>query len=575
MWILLVATAAVTLLPVASAANVSYTLKADFNGWNFGQPGGANSTLLANVADSITVTIQHVNSIHNFAVYDPGYPEDRVSTTNPDALQRSATVSSSVPTASVTFSEGTPGLYEYYCEIHPFSMHGKLDVRSANRAPTLSGLGSSPAPAIPGQEVAVTGTAADADGDVLAYTWAFGDGAIASGSTAEGGGAITAVHAYMSAGIHHATLTVNDGKGGVSSSSVDVTIATPGLLRATTSIDLHPTWGVQGKILVDGIASDEWGLAWVKIAPGRHTVAFTDVQNLGTPASLPVDVVPGLTSEVNGMYRAYGWLRVVTDPPVAATVSVDSVPRNDWGMWMAMPPGSHDISFGSVAGFRPPPPQTVNVVAEQLTAVTGSYVADSGVPGPDPASYGLLRVTTSLSDGGFGVPSQIRVDGVPRDEWGLAWLKIAPGTHTVSFSGVQDLGTPPAQTVNVLAGQTTAADGKFEVYGWLRVTTDPPSPGTVFVDNEPRNDWGMWQAMRPGQYTVAFGPVPGYATPGPQIVTVKARELTVATGSYALLSTDAVHESIEESRGTPEPLPVTPFDAAALTASRFLLLVVT
>ena len=516
----------------ASAANVSFTLKADFDGWNFGQPGGVNPTLTANVGDTITVTIQRVNSIHNFAVYPPGYPTSSVSTSNPDAIVRSATVSSSNPTASVTFTINTPGTYEYYCEFHAFSMHGRLVIQGANAVPTLSNLGFTPGAPIPGQEVTLTALSTDLDGDRLQYSWTFGDGAAAAGLTVPGGGTISVAHAYMASGAFSSRLTVDDGKGGTASADLVVRIATPGLLRATTAVDLHPTFGVPGKILVDGVPADEWGLSWTKVAPGRHTARFTDVQNLATPDPISVDIVAGGTSEANGVYRANGWLRVVTDPPVPATISVDGVPWNDWGVWVAMPPGTYDVSFGPVAGFLPPAPRRVTVDAERLTTATGSYVSDPNAPGPDPQTFGLLRVTTRLSDGRLGVPTQISLNGVVRDEWGLNWVKLAPGTYTVSFSDVQDLGTPAPRTVEVVAGRTTVVEGVFEVHGWLRVVTDPAVPGTIFVDNVPRNDWGMWQSMRPGSYRVSFGPVPGFVTPAPQTVAVVAGQSLVVTARY-------------------------------------------
>ncbi len=165
--------------------------------------------------------------------------------------------------------------------------------------------------------------------------------------------------------------SISDGKGGATETTAAVDVSEPGLLRVTTGIDSHPNGGVAGKILVDGIPRDEWALNWVKMPPGNHVVSFSDMADLGTPAPVAVDLLPGEVVEIYAVYRAYGWLRIVTDPPVPGTIYVDGVPANDWAVWRAAAPGTYTISFGAVEGFTPPAPQTVTVYREQLTTVVG------------------------------------------------------------------------------------------------------------------------------------------------------------------------------------------------------------
>ena len=295
----------------------------------------------------------------------------------------------------------------------------------------------------------------------------------------------------------------------------------PALLRVTT----NPA--VPGKILVDGVTRDEWGLAWMKIAPGTHTVSFGGLNGWTTPASQTVTTTSGATTTVTGNYAALGFLRVITNPAVASTISVNGVPRDDWGMWTALAPGAYTVHFGLVAGYTPPADMSATVTAGTTTTITGNFVSNSGATGPDPTTYGLLRVTTNPA-----TAAQILVNGVPRDDWGLAWVKLAPGTYTVSFG--QGYGyTPPApQAVTVTAGATTTYNAVFTVHGSLRVVTSPALPATIFVNGVPRDDWGMWQSMPPGTYTVAFGAVPRYVTPAAQIATVTSGTLTTITGTY-------------------------------------------
>lgn len=430
-------------------------------------------------------------------------------------------VSSTFSTSTtITFTASVAGSFKYECTIHPTTMFGTWNVVSTNTAPTLGSLAAAPAPAIPGQVVSFSASSSDTDGDTLTYSLAFGDGASATGATASGGGTITATHAYAADGAYTATLSVDDGHGNTASTSASVSVATS-LLRVTT----NPA--VAGKILVDGIARDEWGLAWMKIAPGSHTVSFGNVAGFLTPAAQTVTTTAGTTTTVQGNYVAMGSLRVITSPAVASTISLDGTPRDDWGMWQTLAAGTYTVSFGAVAGYDPPASQTVTLASGQSLSITGTYTADAAAKGPDPTTYGLLRVTTNPA-----LDAKILVNGVPSDEWGLAWVKLAPGTYTVSFGDVYGYATPAAQSVTITAGATTSVVGSFTALGSLRVTTSPALAGTVFVDNIPRDDWGMWQSMPAGTYTVSFGPVTGYSAPVAQTATVTGGSLTAITGTY-------------------------------------------
>jgi N-acetylneuraminic acid mutarotase len=294
-----------------------------------------------------------------------------------------------------------------------------------------------------------------------------------------------------------------------------------GLLRVRTDPP------VPAKILVDGIPRDEWGLTWLKMDPGGHEVRFGDVYGFGTPPPQTATVLAGEIAEVVGTYERWGSLRVTTDPALPATISIDGVPANDWGVWRSVRPGTYTVSFGLVEGFRTPGAETVSVDPGELVRVVGRYRASRTAPGPDPATYGTLRVRTDPA-----VPSLISVDGLGRDEWALTWVKLPPGPHTVSFGGVYGHATPGEIAVPIESGGTTEVVGAFGAHGSLRIATSPALPGTILVDGIPRNDWGMWQSMPPGPYEVSFGEVPGFVTPGPRFVTVSAGALTSEVGSY-------------------------------------------
>jgi len=484
------------------------------NGWGFTSnsetiPG---PTISVNQNDVVTLSLAATDGLSHQFLLD--YNGNGVA----DAGEPVSAIFSS--TTQITFTASVAGSFKYICTIHPTVMYGTWNTASANTPPTVSALSAAPMPAIPGQQVTFSSTTSDANGDVISYTLAFGDGSSATGTTPAGGGPISASHVYVANAVNTATLTVNDGHGGTASSSSSVTVATS-LLRVTTNS------AVPGKIIVDGAPRDEWGLAWMKIAPGTHTMSFGDVYGYGAPGTQTVMTTAGMTTIAVGNYVQYGSLRVITNPAVAATISVNGQPADDWGVWRSAVPGSYTIHFGAVAGYNPPADQTVTVTAGVLTTVTGTYASNPGAPGPNPTSYGLLRVTTNPA-----VSAQIMVNGIPRDEWGLAWVKLAPGTYTLSFGNVYGYTAPPSQSVTVVAQMTATAVGSFVPQGSLRVLTSPALAATIFVDNVPRDDWGMWQTLPAGMYTVSFGPAPGYTTPTPQSATVTVSSLTTITGTY-------------------------------------------
>ena len=285
---------------------------------------------------------------------------------------------------------------------------------------------------------------------------------------------------------------------------------------------------VPSSIRVDGIPRDDWGLNWLALDPGTHEIAFSAVPGYATPRPLTVEGRPGETVEVVGRFEPLGYLRVVTDPAVPATIDVDGIPRDDWGLWVALPAGPHTVAFGRVPGYSPPSPLAAEILPGELTTVVARYAFDGASPGPDPDAFGLLRVTTDPA-----VPAQVLVDGTVRNDWALAWLKLSPGTHTVSFTDVPGFGTPTPQVVDITPGQTTTVRGTFVPFGSIRVTTDPPVPSTIFLDGVPNDNWGLWRFIPPGAYTVSFGAVSGFATPAPRAVTVSASQPTSSTGVFA------------------------------------------
>ncbi len=293
-----------------------------------------------------------------------------------------------------------------------------------------------------------------------------------------------------------------------------------GFLRVTSSPALP------SQIVVDGNIMDNWGLVWVKVPVGSHTVSFTDVEGYTTPADQVVNVTEGNTTTVTGTFTQRGLLRVLTSPPEPGTITIDGVRRNDWGVWSWFPTGAHQVCYGNVVDWLPPACDNVNLTAGAQTTVTGTYTSSAGAPG-EPGSFGLLRATTSPA-----LPSQIVVNTVLMDNWGLSWVKQGAGLKTVSFTDVEGYTTPADQVVAVNNGATTNVTGTFVQRGLLRVLTSPAVPGTIYVDGIARNDWGLWTWFPTGAHTVCFDSATGFTPPACQNVNLTAGNQTTITGTF-------------------------------------------
>ena len=154
-----------------------------------------------------------------------------------------------------------------------------------------------------------------------------------------------------------------------------------GYLRVTTT----PPTGALLSIIPSGTTADggdfanDWGIEWVKLAPGNYNVCVGEADNTRKPVDdCPSQTVTaGATRTANFNFAPKGFLRVLTSPAVGGTVIVDGAPANVNGVWTPKDPGTYDVCFGAVFGYVTPPCQNdVVVTASNTSTVTGNYVLD-------------------------------------------------------------------------------------------------------------------------------------------------------------------------------------------------------
>lgn len=198
-----------------------------------------------------------------------------------------------------------------------FGVTGTLDktVTVANAAP-VAGFTSSSIDLT----LAVDASTSTDDGGIVAYAWAFGDGATATGETA--------THAYAAAGTYTVELTVTDAHGLTSTSSAEVTVAVnqaPTASFTAATADLKVTVDGRDSADPDGtIASWAWEFGdggtgtgdtatHTYASAGTYTVKLTVTDDKGRtdsstkPVTVTAPAVTVVASDTFSRTVASGW----------------------------------------------------------------------------------------------------------------------------------------------------------------------------------------------------------------------------------------------------------------------------
>ncbi|HEX3044018.1 MAG TPA: PKD domain-containing protein [Bacillota bacterium] len=185
-----------------------------------------------------------------------------------------------------------------------------------NNSPSVS-LAASPTSGKAPLMVTFTATASDPDGDVLSYSWNFGDG-----SPVQSGGA-TASHIYQNAGTYNARVTVSDGKGGTTSAGQTITArvnqppsipsfsANPTIGRAPLTVNFSATGSdPDGDLLSinwnfgDGspVQSGSWAVSHIYQNPGVYNVLIivSDTSGASATATTTIRATAPVSKEIYG-----------------------------------------------------------------------------------------------------------------------------------------------------------------------------------------------------------------------------------------------------------------------------------
>ncbi|WP_420120736.1 PKD domain-containing protein [Nakamurella sp.] len=302
---------------------------------------------------------------------------------------------------------------------------------------------------VSGADLSVDGSASsDSDGSVTGYSWNWGDG------TPDGTGP-TAIHAYVSDGTFTVTLTVTDDRGGVGTTTRQVTVAPNGAPTAAfTSSVVNQTVTVDGSGSTDAdgaISSYSWD--WGDATPagtgptathtyagaGVHTVTLTVTDNRGGTAVVSHDVT---TTEAPNQapvaaFTSSASLRNLT---VNASTSTDvdgTISSYSW-----------DWGDGSPAGS--------GATATHTYSTDGSYTVNLTVVDDDGASGSLSRVVVIDSTAASDLFGRTVASGWANADIGGAWT-LTGGASKFNTNGqtgqilLSTAGSGPVASLNAMA----------------------------------------------------------------------------------------------------------------------------
>ena len=173
------------------------------------------------------------------------------------------------------------------------------------------------------------------------------------------------------------------------------------------------------------------------------------------------------------------------------------------------------------------------VVAVALPSIAGSTLR---------AGHGVLVVETSPE-----VPSNISVNGVPRNLTAISDLELPVGEHEVSFSTVDGYLAPSPVSVTITEGETTHVVGEFSAAGTLEITTEPANLAPIIsVDGIERDRGATSLTVAVGEAEVCGSDLEGYATPRCETVTIDQGQTSQVVLGYTLVSGEAEPTELAE-----------------------------
>jgi len=381
------------------------------------------------------------------------------------------------------------------------AVYGYLLPLPPNEAPTAVITG--PSSGTTGQTLTFSGAgSSDPDGNIVSYSWNFGDGATATG--------VEVSHAWDENGAYTVALTVTDNDGATDVEQTTVSIAN----RPPTAVIAGPSSGTTGQTLTfsgsgssdpDGtITAYSWGFgdgataSGVQVShayagQGSYTVTLTVTDNDGatgtasspvtivipnqppvaawiyTTADLTVNLDASSSTDPDGTIVSYQWYLGVAGGPgnqigegVSVSYTFTAAGTYDIFLVVTDDDGANDVKGRSVTTANTPP--TSQWTWQQIGA---KYVKFDGTGSSDPDAGDTLTYSWDFGDGTYGSVAQLEHEFASGGAYSV--MLTVTDNHHASNGNPKTVQVTNAFRITDDSIVTTTADMAYDTHGYVHM----------------------------------------------------------------------------------------------------------
>jgi hypothetical protein len=337
----------------------------------------------------------------------------------------------------------------------------------------------------------------------------------------------------LAAGSHTITFSALNGWTTLASQTISI-VANQTTSMAATYAAIPQTGSLQVTLspavtqwAVDNGPLQNSGATVSGLSVGSHTVAFKALSGWTTPAIEVISVAANQTTSVTATYLALpatGSVQVTLNPAMTQWAVDHGALQNSGAIVFGLSVGLHTITFSAADGWTTPASQTISVVANRTTPVTGTYVA---IP-----PTGSLQVTLNPA------VTQWAMDNGPLQNSGATITGLSVGSHTVTFGALSGWTTPASKRISVAANQTTSVTAIYlalPATGAVQVTLNPAMAQWAVDHGALQSSGAIVFGLSVGLHTVTFSAASGWTTPASQTIYVVANRTTSVTATYVAI----------------------------------------
>ena len=286
--------------------------------------------------------------------------------------------------------------------------------------------------------------------------------------------------------------------------------------------------------------------SFADMEPGDYTLTWNDVPGWRAPDPQTLTLVGGSIITFEGVFiPAPGALIIDAEPDILnAPWEINGpdeyyVSANGDTTISELPEGDYTVTWGEVAGYKTPSPETQFIGSGSVITYFGEYTKLPGIVHIDAAPDSINAPWTLAG------PDSLEITGTGDQTLN----NMTPGKYTIIWNLVTgyDLPNPAQEALILAAGEEITFTGTYKL-----------SVGSVFVDPNPNDINAPWTLslsngtevtgtgdqllndIVAGTVTVTWGEVSGYTTPDPQTLVLATGASITFTATYFPETNEAI-----------------------------------